>query len=197
MACRAFSGNNRLVLLGIPVCDAGPVVTLETKLRHVVGKQFFADLGAVRVMAKAAERSCSWKVDVLLGRYVLVMAFIADIGHRRGEQIDVVGGMGIVTAGALGIAQWFMLIALHEARPVVAVITEVRLLRFQGQYPLVRTPRVGCDVADAASFLHCRMGHPSFAHRLMTLIAVVFRGRVGGPRQEKEAGGEKKSGEKP
>ena len=111
VAGRAFSRYDGLMLHGGLVGDASTVVAFETQLGHVECQELLMVVRTVRVVTEPAQGGRGGEVDVLLGRNILVMAFVAEVGHRSGEQMAVVGRMRIMAAGAFPRSYRFVLVA--------------------------------------------------------------------------------------
>jgi hypothetical protein len=187
VACRAPARDDGLVLHRIFVGDARLVMALETQLGHVERQELFVIVRTVRIVAEHAERRGGREVNVLFRRNVLVMTFVAQVGDGHAQQVVGICRVRIMACRAFARNYRLMLVASQEERPAVTVIAQIGLLGPEGEDRLVLA-RVRGIMADAAAFFHRRMEDLPLAHRLMTLVAVLVRGRPGSSRQyEKDA----------
>jgi len=143
-------------------------------------------------MAVRAQGRGRREVDVLFRDDLLVMAFPAEVGHGRGQQLDGVRGVGIVAGGAFPRDSGLVLVPPQEQSPIMTVIAEVGLFGLERQHGLVLA-RMGRNMAGAASLLQGRVQDPALAHGLVAFVAVLI-GRMGGAgaRQHPEGGEEEK-----
>jgi hypothetical protein len=184
----ALAGNDRLMKHGGLVGDASLIMAFEAQLRHIERQKLLVVVRTVCVVAESAQAGRGREVDVLPGRDVLVMAFVAEVGHGGAEQMSIIGRMRIMATCAFSCNYRFVLVTPQEQRPAVAIIAEVGLFRLEGEDALVRAPRMGRNMAGTTAFLQGSMQHPALAHGLVALVAVLIGGGKNALREQENGG---------